>query len=314
MLTSDFHWLAGAEQPARLVAAIGVFDGVHRGHQALLRNVVEEAEKGDAQSCVITFEPPPVAVIDPAGPPFQITLLREKQALLAEMGIQRLLLLPVTEDFLALSADQFIDQVLLRELDPVGIVVGHDFRFGAGATGTPDQLRAAGERSGFWVAEMPPVKMENHRVSSTLIRRRLRSGNIAGAAAMLGRQLVVTGVVGRGAGIGNRELFPTANFEFDRAQLLPAPGVYEVESDIDGVCHTGVASIGDAPTVGTGHDRLIEVHYIDFTGDLRGRELRITFRDWIREKKKYDSMAELRAAIEMDIETTLRKAKEKGLQ
>jgi riboflavin kinase / FMN adenylyltransferase len=312
MFNVDVQWLTGKKNRSPMVAVIGVFDGVHRGHQVLLRTVVEQAEKAGALSCVITFDPPPLAVINPAEPAFQITLLREKQALLAELGIQRLLLLPVTDAFLALSADQFIYQVLLPELELVGLVVGHDFRFGAKAKGSIQQLREAGRRTGFWVNEMPAVKLENQRVSSTLIRRLLTSGDMAGAAKLLGRLPAVTGRVSRGAGIGSRELFPTANFEFDPAQLLPAPGVYEVESTIDGVRYIGVASVGDAPTVGTGHDRLIEVHYVDFEGDLRDRELAVLFRGWIREKERYKSMEELRQAIEMDIDTALRNSAENG--
>ena len=314
MSNVDYQWLSGGGETSRLVAAIGVFDGVHRGHQRLLDRVIKEARKADAQSCVITFDPPPLAIINPSPAAFQITLLREKQALLAEIGIQRLLLLTVTPEFLALSAAQFIDRVLIRELNPVGIVIGHDFRFGAAGAGSSRELREAGDQHHFWVEELPPVKLKDRRISSTLIRELIGRGRIEEVAEYLGRLPVLSGRVGTGEGIGSRELVPTANLRFDPAQLLPAPGVYRVESRIDGIRYLGVANVGDNPTFGTGDERLIEVHFIDFKGDLVDRELQIQFHGWIREKETYETVEELRNAIASDIEITLQIDAEKGRQ
>jgi len=285
----------------RVVVAIGVFDGVHLGHQALLNRVTEASEREEALSGVITFDPPPLAVLEPTSEPFQITLLSKKKRLLTEFGVQRVLVIPATAEFLALPAEDFIEQVLLNEMNPAGVVVGHDFRFGAGGAGSIEQLKAAGSSRGFWVDELAPVTVGEQRVSSTRIRREIGKGRIAEATEMLGRLHTVTGRVVSGEGIGARELVPTANLSVDPAQLLPAAGVYAVTGQIEGSDYAGVANVGRAPTLGTGHDRLVEVHWLDFSGDLRGQDLEIGFSDWLRDQTRYKSIAELGLAIESDI-------------
>ncbi len=286
----------------RLVVAIGVFDGVHMGHQALLRRTVEAAGREGAIAGVVTFDPPPLAVIEKGRDPFQITLLQKKKCLLMEIGIERMLLLAVSEKFLALSAEDFIEQILLEEISPAGVVVGHDFSFGAGGEGTVDLLKRAGEKTGFWVDVLAPITADGQRISSTRIRHEIQSGHLNEVSYLLGRCHTVSGRVVSGKGLGTRELVPTANLEVDPAQLLPHSGVYAVSSQIDGRNVAGVANVGSAPTLGDSHDRLIEAHWLDYQGDLRGYELEIAFDGWLRSQICFKDLKELRHAIESDIE------------
>ncbi len=288
-------------QKDRAVIAIGVFDGVHRGHQVLFERVRRTAVRADCLAGVVTFDPPPYALLSGDPTPLEITPLREKAALLAELGIERMLVLPFTRSLAALSPERFVDDVLLQELDLEGVVVGHDFRFGAHRAGDGELLRALGAARGFTVEIVAPVERGGSRVSSTRLRHCIAGGRVEEAAELAGRVLAVEGRVGRGQGLGARELVPTANVEVDPRQLLPAPGVYAVEVSGRAGWFGGAASVGRAPTLGTGHDRLVEVHLLDFEGDLRGVELRVGFVARLREIRAFRDLAELRAAIADDI-------------
>lgn len=286
-----------------VVAALGVFDGVHLGHQLLLDRVSRGAEREGALRGVVTFDPPPAIVLSskPLGA-IEITPWPEKRDILAALGVERLLLLRFTREFARLSAEGFLKDVLLAELPLAGVVVGHDFTFGAGRRGDPALLERYGRDHGFWVEVISPVVREGARVSSTRIRTFLRAGRVREAAALMGRPLAFEGLVGPGQGVGSRELVPTANLEISAAQLLPAPGVYRVWADLPGGDRRrAVANVGPVPTLGTGHARLVEVHILDYRGDLRDQTLRVGFLDWIREERTFPDLASLREAIEEDI-------------
>ncbi|MCK4304850.1 MAG: riboflavin biosynthesis protein RibF [Candidatus Eisenbacteria sp.] len=293
--------MGGKTGSARMVAAIGGFDGVHLGHQALLRRVTQAAAREGALPGVVTFDPLPLQVLTPEDESLLLTLSREKTSLLAEFGIQRILLLQFTRQMAALSAREFLKQVVLRELDPVSLVVGHDFRFGADRQGDVAMLRSAGCDLGFRVEEVAAVCQGGMRISSTSIREQIRQGRVSEATRLLGHALVVEGRVVPGRGIGGRCLVPTANMEVDSDQLLPAPGVYLVEAEIDEGRFTGVVNRGQAPTLGTGHDRLTEVHLLDYQGDLLGRTIRISFLEWLREARRFPDLASLKRAIQGDL-------------
>ncbi len=291
----------------RVVAAIGVFDGLHKGHQELFRRARAGALRVGGLSAAVTFDPPPYAVLSDDPDPLQITPMREKTALLTQLGLDRLLVLPFDRRFAALAPRAFVEQVLLGAFDLAGVVVGHDFRFGARREGDVPYLRALGERHGFWVDEVSPVVVDGRRVSSTLVREAIQQGRVAEATALMGRPFEVEGRVVRGHGIGGRLLVPTANLELEPQQLVPAPGVYLVRVQTPGARLPGVANVGPAPTVGTGHDRLIEVHLLDFSADLRDQSLRVAFEAWLREEKRFADLDSLREAIAQDIRAARRR-------
>jgi len=283
------------------VATIGVFDGVHIGHQALLSRLRALAGEEGAEAVVITFDPPPHAVLHPEAPPFQITPLPEKERLLYAAGAERVLVLPFTREFAALEPARFLDRVTEGEEPVRGFVVGADFRFGVGARGDVALLRQMGRERGFRVEEVSDIRLDGTRISSTLIRDHLRCGTVREAGRLLGRPVELEGRVVAGKGVGHRKLFPTANLDVNPDQLLPAAGVYAVA-----VVHPrggcpGAANVGCAPTLGTGHERLIEVHLLDFDGELQGSRLRIRFREWLRPQERFADLTALRKAIEGDI-------------
>lgn len=285
----------------RVVATIGVFDGVHLGHQALIAEVLAGAAREGALAKVVTFDPPPNEILNGAGQPAQITTLEEKRNLIADLGIERLLLLPFTPEFAALEARAFLEEALLQEIDLAGLVVGDDFRFGAGCRGDIELIREVGRERGFWVTGVATVTRGGQRVSSTRIRRELRRGRVAEAAQLLGRPFGLTGRVVSGRGLGRRELVPTANLAVAPEQLLPAAGVYGVTLECDGASHLGVANVGPSPTLEEGHARLIEVHVLDFEGDLRDASVYINFKQWFRASRRFADLASLRRAIDRDI-------------
>jgi riboflavin kinase/FMN adenylyltransferase len=285
----------------RVVTAIGVFDGIHLGHQVLIERTMQAARGAGADAAVVTFDPPPVAFFAPPDEPFQITPRREKTALLEALGIERVWVLPFTAELAAHTARQFVTRILQTEVDLAGVVIGHDFSFGAHREGSARMMRALGSELGFSVEVVDPVEVAGRRVSSTRIRTCIRCGAVEQAARLLGRLMSVTGRVGAGTGIGGDRLVPTANLEVPPDQLLPPRGVYAVVVEAEGERFAGVANLGAAPTLGTGHARLLEVHLLDYRGDLRGKELRVGFAEWLRETRRFADLERLRGAIEADI-------------
>ena len=298
----------------RAVAALGVFDGVHRGHQALLDRVLAGAGRDGAASAVVTFDPPPAKVFarEPLGA-IEITPAPEKTEILRACGIEHVRILPFTLEFARLSAETFVREVLLAEFDLVGAVVGHDFSFGAGRQGDPSTLTAFGRELGFWVEVVPAVTLEGARISSSRIRDLLREGDVRSAAALMGRELAFRGRVVRGEGRGVREFVPTANLSISPDQLLPAPGVYRVWAEPPGGGRLpGVASVGPVPTLGTGHDRLVEVHILNVDIDLRDQALRVGFVEWLRPVKTFPNAGALREAILADVEEARKRFANEG--
>jgi len=286
----------------RAIVAIGVFDGVHLGHQVLLRRVRHEADRQGCRAGVVTFDPPPYGLLSGDPAPLEITPLQEKSALLTELGIDRVLVLPFTRQLAGLPPQRFVDEVLLGAFNLVGVVIGHDFRFGLNRSGDGGLLRALGAARGFSVEIVAPVELGGSRISSTRLRHCIANGRVEEAAELTGRLLAIEGQVGRGQGLGARALVPTANLQVDPRQLLPGPGVYAVEVLTRQAWFAGVANVGRSPTLGTGHDRLVEVHLLDFQGDLHGARLRVGFVAWLRGEKTFPDLAALRAAIAADIQ------------
>lgn len=281
--------------PGRGALTIGNFDGVHRGHRALIDRVIARASELQLSSCVLTFEPHPREFFARGEVPARITRLRDKLELMAAAGVQRVHVARFDAGFAALSAQRFIEEVLLRGLGTAWLLVGRDFRFGERRAGDYATLEAAAARGGFEIESMPDVTFEGARVSSSAIRTALERGDLAGAERLLGHPYTISGRVAHGAGLGRSLGFPTANIVLRRAP--PISGIFAVEVDDLG---RGVASVGRRPTVNPVPVPLLEVHLFDFDRDLYASHQRVRFLKKLRDEQKYDGLPALRDAIAGD--------------
>ena len=279
----------------RCALTIGNFDGVHRGHRALIDRVMAKAAELDLTSCVLTFEPHPREFFAPQAAPARITRLRDKLELLAAAGVQRTHVARFDAPFAALSAQKFIEQVLVQGLATRWLLVGRDFRFGERRAGDYAMLETAAPRHGFALESMPDVLDEGVRVSSSAVRAALAAGDLAGAERLLGHPYVISGRVAHGAKLGRDLGFPTANLVLRRAP--PVSGIFVVE--VEGLGR-GVASVGRRPTVNPVPVPLLEVHLFDHEGALYGRHLRVRFREKLRDEERYEGLEALKQAIARD--------------
>ncbi len=301
----------GLSHPRHSVLALGNFDGVHRGHAALIRHARERArEHARARSiplAVLTFEPHPRSILEPNAKPFRLTPLRVKERELSRLGVELLFVQRFDRRFAAKSAEAFIEDILVRAIGVSHVVVGYDCNFGHGRRGTPALLKAAAAEYGYGVTVLDPVCDANSRLySSTEIRALLESGKPREAADQLGRFWEIDGRVVVGERRGQRLGFPTANLGLDQ-YLRPAFGVYAVRVSGDGPDDPfagrtleGVANLGLRPTWG-GDRPLLEVHLFDCERDLYGRHLRVRLIDYLRPEEKFAGVESLRAQIRDDI-------------
>lgn len=282
------------------VATIGNFDGVHLGHQAVFTALRERSGHHQLPAVVITFEPQPLEFFRPAEAPARLTRLREKLRAIHECSIDRVMLLEFNASLANLSAPDFIDRLIVNGLGVEHLLVGDDFRFGKGRSGSFSTLLEAGKAFGFGVEDLDTVAHRDSRISSTRIRQALADGDMAEAAACLGRPYRICGRVVHGDERGRTIGFPTMNINLHRI-MSPLRGVYAVRvAGLERQALPGVANIGVRPTV-TGNTRsLLEVHLFDFAGDVYGRHVDVEFVERIRDEKKFDSFEQLRAQIERD--------------
>lgn len=283
------------------VVTIGNFDGVHLGHQAILAQVVAKARELGAKSTVMLFEPQPAEFFAPDKAPARLMTLRDKLTALAETGVDQVLCLRFNRALASLSAQAFVDELLVAGLDTRYLVVGDDFRFGAGREGDAEFLRRAGAAAGFAVADTATVEVDGERVSSTRLRAALAAQDFAQVARLCGRPYCISGRVRYGDQLGRTLDCPTANLALAMVQA-PVAGIYMVRvtgAGLDG--WPGVASCGTRPTV-NGQDNRLEVHLLDFAGDLYGQHLTVELLQFLRPELKFDSLAALQAAIHADID------------
>ena len=281
---------------------IGNFDGVHRGHRAMLKRLVEKTRELKLPCSVLTFEPHPREFFQPAAAPARLSRLREKLELIAEAGIERTHVLRFGAQLAALAADRFVDEVLVRGLGVRWLLVGRDFRFGAKRGGDFALLERAAAKQGFGVEAMGDVAEAGQRISSSSVRAALAAGDLEGAARLLGRDYAMSGRVAHGERLGRTLGFPTANIVLRRRPPLAGIFVVEVELEETRAVLHGVASVGRRPTVKENASPLLEVHLFDWKGDLYGRHLRVKFLRKLRDEKKYDGLDALRTAITRDAE------------
>jgi riboflavin kinase / FMN adenylyltransferase len=286
------------------VATIGAFDGVHLGHQAVIRHLLEKSRKLALPSLIIVFEPLPREFFAPLQAPARIMSFREKCRALETLGVERLLRIHFNEKFRGMSAQRFVDKIFVTGLGVRYVVLGDDFRFGADRQGDIEFIRAQGLRYGYATGSTSTFAVQGERVSSTRIREALENADFAAAEALLGRPYSISGRVIFGRQLGRAIGTPTANLELRRLRA-PLSGVYVVEVSGGGLEQArGVANVGVRPTVDDSIKANLEVHLLDREIDLYGRHIEVTFRHKLREEMKFGSVAELRENIERDIEKT----------
>jgi riboflavin kinase/FMN adenylyltransferase len=282
------------------VVALGNFDGVHVGHHALIRKVVERAGEMGGESIAVTFDPHPLKVLAPEKAPPLLTTLKTKLSVLEDLGVQKVICISFTRAFSQQGPEDFIEETLFRGIGAKEVVVGHNYAFGKGRKGNVSHLMEMGERLGFRVWVVDPVKIEGVGVSSSSIRDYLKAGDLEHANSFLGRDYLVEGVVSPGHRRGAELGFPTANLSLI-AEMLPRSGVYAVRvahgfSLMDGICY-----VGSQPTF-QGQETGLEVHLLDFSGELYQESLRVYFVAWLREEKAFKGREELVSQIRKDLQ------------
>jgi riboflavin kinase/FMN adenylyltransferase len=286
------------ERPASAVA-LGAFDGIHLGHRAILGTAVAQARHGQLEAVVCTFDRHPMEVLQPERAPLPITTLDERLELIAETGIDTVVVVPFTREVAAVEAKAFVQDVLVATLRARDIVVGFNHRFGLGARGDAELLESLAGPLGFRAHIVPALMVDGVTVSSSEIRGALQLGDLTSAERLLGRQYAISGEVVRGASRGRTLGFPTANVKTDRPLGLPV-GVYVCQVIIGPSQHRAVVNVGVRPTFGE-NDLAVEAHLIDFSGDLYGERVRLIFLRRLREERKFRSVDDLRRQIALDV-------------
>lgn len=286
---------------AGAVVTVGTFDGVHRGHQAVLAEIVRRAGGSGAESVVVTFDPHPLAVVNPAAAPRLLTLPAERQRLLAQSGVSRVVTLPFTPELSRLTPEVFVREVLQAQIGLRELVLGHDHGFGRGRSGDVETVRRIGAVDGFAVDVVDPVREDGRPISSTAIRAAIAHGDLPLAQRWLGRPYGVLGQVAHGAGRGRTIGVPTINLPVpDERKLLPPDGVYAVWVTIEGRGrYGGMMNQGSRPTFGVA-ERGLEVHLFDFAGDLYGATVWVEWVQRLRDVRTFPSREALIEQLTQD--------------
>ncbi len=293
-----------AQATSSRVLAIGNFDGVHLGHRALLERLVATARQHGLPPAVMTFEPHPRELFAPAQAPARLTSLREKIALLEGCGVEEVFLLHFSRKLAGLTAEDFIDRVLVRGLAVRHLMIGDDFRFGKGRAGDFGMLQAAGQRYGFSVEAMHTIEIDGERVSSSAVREALDAGELEHAGRLLGRPYCISGRVVHGDKIGRKLGWPTANIQLKRKRVALAGVFAATVSGLDKRHLPGAASLGVRPTLGRGLRPVLEVHLFDFDREIYGQHVSVHFLHKLRDEMKFASLEDLTAQIARDVAAT----------
>lgn len=293
------------------VAALGNFDGVHRGHQKILERVCRQAAERGGTPVVVTFDPHPPRVVRPDKAPPLLMTLDQKIEACERAGIQGLAVVQFTPDMARWDPEVFVDTVLVDWLKVAEVWVGANFLFGRDRSGTFTLLKALGEDRGFRAEKIDPVRFKDFVVSSTRIRHLIGEGRVDEAGALLGHHYTLDGVVVHGDHRGRELGYPTANLD-TRNELLPAFGIYATIAIVDGVFHPAVTSVGIRPTIGD-NKVLVETYLLDTSFDLYGRPMRVAFVQWLREERKFETLAALSAQIGEDCTAARRVLADLGL-
>jgi riboflavin kinase/FMN adenylyltransferase len=292
--------LGGLRGP--IFAAVGVFDGVHLGHQAVISTSAQHAREGGGTPIVMTFDPHPMKVLRPNNAPHLLTATEHKIQLIRALGVEHLLVIHFDREFAATPPEEFVQQLVKNSKPLREICVGHEWSFGKGRAGNLELLKKLGAQHGFTVVGIPPVTVNGEVVSSTAIRAAVEAGDLSRAAAMLGREYTILGTVKRGEQLGRKLGFPTANLSAHSEQF-PPNGVYVAEAQLDGAVLRGVANVGLRPTVASDKpQRLVELHLFELDRDIYGQDIEVRFVSYLRPEQKFQNIDALAKQIARDVE------------
>jgi riboflavin kinase/FMN adenylyltransferase len=284
------------------VVTVGTFDGVHRGHWAVLQEIRRRANATGRSSVLVTFDPHPLRIVRPEHAPPLLTTPVEKKEILAESGLDYAVFISFTETLSRYEPRRFVEEVLVARMGVSELVIGYDHGFGRDRSGDAETLRRIGREMGFAVDVVPPVASDGDPVSSSRIRRAVSTARMGEARAALGRPYSLRGVVVRGDGRGRHLGFPTANLKVPNAdKLIPPPGIYAVQGVLRSGPHPGALHVGPRPTF-KGSPPTIELHLMDFEEDLYGEEVRVDFIEFLREVRPFSTTAALVDQIREDVE------------
>lgn len=287
-------------QGEEIVLALGFFDGVHLGHQALLKETIKIGNETGCKTGVLTFEEHPLELIFPKYAPWLITRNDDKIAMIKDLGIDFVFLNPFNETLMKLTPEKFVTEYLLKKYSVKDIVVGFNYNFGYKGTGTTDKLIALGKKYNFNVSIIPPCIINKNPVSSSFIRELISCGQVEDVKTFLGRNYAITGKVVEGKGLGHRYGIPTANIKLQKKRILPNTGVYYSHVYYNGQCYSGLTNLGFNPTF-ENHPFTIETYILDFEKDIYGQEITVVFKKKIRNEIKFENIDELIIQIKEDI-------------
>ena len=300
VLRSTSEWAARYGASGRhAVLSVGNFDGLHLGHQKILRQVIERAREQQAIAGVITFDPHPLKVLRPGQSPPMVETIGQRLERFAALGLEAALVLRFDRALATLTPEEFVRGVLVEELKTAAVLVGQNFRFGHRQEGNVDTLAQLGSRFGFSVQIVEPVALDGEFVSSTAVRNAVKEGRVAHAARLLGRPFALTGEIVKGAGRGSTVLFPTLNLAPEQ-ELLPKVGVYATETRVGARLYRSATNVGFRPTF-DGTLLGVESHLFDFSQEITQGRLEVRFWERLRDEKKFSGPAELRAQIAADL-------------
>src|SRR5436305_3211704 len=291
-----------SQLPGPLFIAIGVFDGVHLGHQAVISTSAEHALAENGTALVVTFDPHPEKVLQPEKAPHLLTATSHKIALIQTLGVRHLLVIPFNTQFAATEPEDFVQQLVQHSNPLREICVGHEWSFGKNRRGNLELLTKLGATFDFNVVGIRPVALKGEIISSTTIRRAVETGDLKKAAAMLGREYTILGTVVHGDDLGKNIGFPTANLSAHNEQF-PPNGVYAATAQMTDAMYRGVVNLGVRPTVTKGvSDRVLEIHLLDFDRDIYGRDVEVRFVKFLRAESKFENVDALVAQIRRDVD------------
>ncbi|CDF77855.1 riboflavin biosynthesis protein RibF [Formosa agariphila KMM 3901] len=289
------------------VVTIGTFDGVHLGHQKILKRLINTAKETHLKSVVLTFFPHPRMVLQKDANIKLINTIEERSTILEQSGLDYLCVQKFSKEFSRLTAEDFVKKILVNQLRAKRVIIGYDHHFGRNRSANIDDLRKFGEQFNFEVEEISAEDVNEVAVSSTKIRKALEAGDIDKANAYLGNPFCLNGTVITGKKIGKQLQYPTANLKIEETyKLIPKHGVYVVKSEIENKTVFGMMNIGNNPTISDDSEQHIEIHFFDFDADLYGQSLQIDMLHRLRDEKKFDSVADLKLQLQQDEKDSLR--------